>query len=167
MAIWKGLKVHEFKNEEDLYFLTSDDKMKTYDTIKLYPRIPRRRLLYEDCTTRRICVSNKIYRTLKALPYEFGPDIDSKRIITVFKLTKFNKKLVVEPTDNQIPDANFTKELWCLGPIEAQKIGILMVDNAETLSFYWRDFSGHKHLFDTRKNIGWHWIEEPKEKVRI
>lgn len=68
MAIWKDLKVHEFKKGEDLYFLTSDDKMKTYDTIKLFPRIPRRRMLYEDYTTRRICISNKIYRALKALP---------------------------------------------------------------------------------------------------
>lgn len=158
---------HEFKNAEELYFLTSDNKMKTYDWIKLYPRIPRRRLPYENCNIRRICVNNKIYRILKAIPCGFGPNSESKRTFAVFKLIKFNKNLVMEPTNRLVPDAKFTKELWCLGPVEAKKVGTLMVDEADLLNFYWRDFGGHKHLFNTRNNIKWHWIEKPKEKVRI
>lgn len=84
------------------YFLTENIELSKNEIIKLYPRIPRRRLSLENSDIKRINIGNKIYRILKAVPMnwqkdEFKKDIPPIHLI-VFKTIKFNPNRIVEPT---------------------------------------------------------------------
>lgn len=164
------LKIHEFKKNEKLFFLTDNLKLTQNDIIKLYPRIPRRRLDLENSDIKRISIGNKIYRILKAVPMGwkkvgFTKDIEPIHF-TVFKAIIFNPDKIVEPTIEEVEDVNATHELWSLSPITFQKIGSLNVYDCKPHSYY--EYSLKRNMkipVNSRKNIDWEWIEKPQEKI--
>lgn len=165
-----NLKIHEFKKEEKLFFLTDCPEMASNEIIKLYPRIPRRRLYSENSNIKRISVGSKIYRILKAIPMNWEKAESKKDIppihFTVFKAVKFNPNKIVEPTIDEVSDVGTTHELWSLSPIIFKKIGSLKVCDCEPCRYY--DYSSARNtkiLVDSRKNIKWEWIEKPQEKI--
>ena len=52
------------------YFLSDKDNL-----TRIYPRVPKRRMRYEDSKTKRICCVKRIYSALKALPIHSGMDL--------------------------------------------------------------------------------------------
>lgn len=164
------LKIHEFKKNEKLFFLTDNLKLTQNDIIKLYPRIPRRRLNLENSDIKRISIGNKIYRILKAVPMNWQTAKTKKDIspihFTVFKAIEFNLNKIVEPTIEEVEDVNTTHELWSLSPITFQKIGSLNVYDSMPCHYY--EYSLKRNMkipVNSRKNIDWEWIEKPQEKI--
>ena len=52
------------------YFLSDKSNL-----TRIYPRVPKRRMRYEDSKTKRICCVKRIYSALKALPIHNGMDL--------------------------------------------------------------------------------------------
>lgn len=164
------LKIHEFKKGEKLFFLTENIELTKNEIIKLYPRIPRRRLTLENSDIKRISIGNKIYRILKAVPMNWQKAKLKKDIppihLTVFKAIEFNPNRIVEPTIEEVEDVNTTHELWSLSPIIFQKIGSLNVYDCKSHDYYEYSVKRNiKILVNSRKNIKWEWIEKPQEKI--
>ena len=167
MCAFRGSVPHNFKDGEKLFFLTSDEKMKQFDSLTLYPRVPRRRMRDENNYARRVCLGTSIYKILKAVPISWIKDHPEKREFVVFKAVKYNPDLIYDPSDVFVPDVRFTGEIWCKGKVVLEKIGVLQVDDAEQYNVRIKNELRNKILVGTRKNIKWHWIEKPKEKVKI
>ena len=52
------------------YFLSDKSNL-----TRIYPRVPKRRMIYEDSKTKRICCVKRIYSALKAIPIHNGMDL--------------------------------------------------------------------------------------------
>ena len=65
MEINMELLTKEEINNNKFYFLSDKGDFK-----RIYPRVPRRRMNYEDNETKRICCAKRIYSALQAIPLD-------------------------------------------------------------------------------------------------
>ena len=86
----------------------------------LTPRIPRDRMSYEDDKTPRVCFSRSILGACQAI------GTNELAIYTVYQPIHSNL-LIEETTVDEVPDAEFTEELWCLEEVEVKPIGTIQI----------------------------------------
>ena len=165
MDLPNGVKPHIFKKDENLYFLTCHPDMIQYDRLHLEPRIPYRRGNGENNCISRVCLGNRLYRILKAVPIIWN-DEDYQFYFTVYRAIGYNPEAIVEPDNTLVRDVKATDELWSLEPVDLKKIGKLQILDAEEC-FYKDIINGVEDRVGSRKNISWKWIDKPTEKVRI
>ena len=165
MDLPNGVKPHIFKKDENLYFLTCHPGMIKYDRLHLEPRIPYRRGNGENDYISRVCLGNRLYRILKAVPIIWN-DEDYQFYFGVYRAIGYNPEVIVEPDNTLVRDVKATNELWSLEPVDLKKIGKLQILDAEEC-FYKDIINGVEDRVGSRKNISWKWIDKPTEKVRI
>lgn len=109
---------------KNLYFhLSGNDKL-----TKLYPRVPEEIITdFEDDETPRISVSPTIDQCLTAIPG--GSDI---RMYYVYAIDITGLE-VYQPNIYEVPDVEYTEELWILEEVEPLLIGEVHI-------------TGHEHL---------------------
>lgn len=138
-------------NNNKFYFLSDKGDFK-----RIYPRVPRRRMNYEDKSTKRICCVKRIYSALQALPLHENPEL------YVYQLNITKKTKIGRPDLTDVLDSGHTHELWCLSPVSLTKIGKIKVTNFEGLWKYvpspW--VKGNKCSIDVNKNITYYWSEK-------
>ena len=167
-----GLKPYYPKPDEQLYFLTKKYNLLQQEGI-LYPKIPDSTLAGEEIFTPRICVCNKIYRNLKAIPigWAWNKTHNNFPQFYVYKAIDYQESYLYEPDMTLVPDACETHELWSLAPIKFKYIGQLQVTDTENLRYNKKIINNNNEKeiiqVDSRKNVKWEWIEKPIEKVRI
>lgn len=141
--------------DRDFYFLSTNNEL---DNRTIYPRIPKRRMAYENCDTRRICVSpDNIEGALKALPLYVGITL------TVYKVNKFPTTRIVKPESKDVLDASATKERWCLNKVKLEKVGMIRING---FSFKWVRkkspfcFTPKYLSIQVYNNVKYKWIDE-------
>lgn len=149
----------KYNPKQKFYFLSTDD---TLDGKIIYPRIPKRRMIRENCITRRICIAPSIYWSLKAIPLENG------NVFTVYQVNTTEKSKIAQPQCNDVLDAFYTHEHWCLGKVSLTKIGIIKINGYEDNMLHKKDptvpsYKGCNVLyFNINKNVKYEWIEKIK-----
>lgn len=140
----------EYDSKQKYYFLSENHFL---DEKWIYPRTPKRRMRFEDCFYRRICLAPSIYCSLKALP------LAKDMIFSVYEAEITPKNKIVIPEDKEVLDAKYTREHWCLNKIQLHKKGEIIVKEFE--------FQDHKYKFDqytfvedVNKNIRFYWLEK-------
>ncbi len=119
----------------------------------LTPNVSERAVLaYEDCEIERVCFCNSIARCLAALQdiggdyYVYSPKRDVK---------------IVKPTDEQVIDAKYTGEVWCLDPVDVVCIGIIRSENWYRYREYETQFRGKLEKV-YRFYYKWRWLKKIK-----
>lgn len=98
-----------------LYHLSAD---KLEETI-LYPRIPETAVdCYEDTQTLRVCFSESIDGALSALQGDVG-------MYYVYTPKDISKCFIYHPTEKEVFDSPYTKEVWILNAVELVCIGVI------------------------------------------
>ena len=145
------LLTREEINNSKFYFLSDKENFK-----RIYPRVPCRRMHYEDNKTKRICCVKRIYSALQALPLKSGGEFYVYQLQPT-KRTKFARPELVD-----VLDSGHTHELWCLSPVNLKKIGKIKIIRYDGLWKYvpspWED--GKKCSIDVNKNITYNWVEK-------
>lgn len=146
----KPLSKEEISNSK-FYFLSDKDNFN-----RIYPRVPRRRMNYEDKTTKRICCVKRIYSALQALPLKNGGEF------YVYQLQPTKRTRFARPELTDVLDSGHTHELWCLSVVNLRKVGKIKIVGYEGLWKYvpspWEE--GKKCSIDVNKNITYYWSEK-------
>ena len=121
MDLPNGVKPHIFKKDENLYFLTCHPDMIKYDRLHLEPRIPYRRGNGENNGINRVCLGNRLYRILKAVPIIWN-DEDYQFYFSVYRAIGYNPEAIVEPNNTLVRDVKATDELWSLEPVDLKTV---------------------------------------------
>lgn len=117
-SIWKNVKMSKKRTS---YVHCSWDII---HPLTLAPRIPSGRIgrlpngASEDSTTPRICVANSVNHALTAMP-RTGKAIKSMRMVGIPVIIhayylSIDEKYVYRPSKEEVPDAEWTGELWLL-----------------------------------------------------
>lgn len=150
MEINMELLTKEEINNNKFYFLSDKGDFK-----RIYPRVPRRRMNYEDNETKRICCAKRIYSVLQAIPLDKCCDF------YVYQLDITKKTRIARPDLKDVLDSGHTHELWCLSPVNLIKIGKIRITSFDGLWKYvpspWKE--GNKCSIDVNKNITYFWSE--------
>ena len=113
----------------------------------------------ENWRSKRICVSGTIDGALSSIATSlrnpFGQEYYVHRVSNSLEL--FNKGAVYQPTQNQVPDAPLTGELWLKKPASMQCIGKVMItDIDQTKDLSYIDADGELVEVDAFK---WKWTK--------
>lgn len=117
----------------------------------LYPRIPINYFTqngFEDNKIKRISFSPSIDKCLSALGYNC-----SNTIFYVYKPTisyedLLKNKFIQIPNSSQVPDCEYTEEIWCTKPISLILIGKILCKNA-------KEGNKHAHKFNYGNNFSY------------
>ena len=98
-----------------IYHLSSEILKSTI----LHPRIPETAVdCYEDTQTPRVCFSESIDGALSALQGDVGR-------YYVYSPKDISKCFIYRPTEKEVFDSPYTKEVWVLNSVELICIGII------------------------------------------
>ena len=139
----------EYNSNQKYYFLSDNDSL---DGKWIYPRIPKRRMRFEDCLYRRICLAPTIYCSLKAVP------LMKNMVFNVYEAEITLKNKIVKPEDKEVLDAKYTNEHWCLNKVFLHKKGQIRIMQFEHQDYRYT-FCGTTFTTDVNKNIHFDWID--------
>ena len=140
------------------YFLSDKSNL-----TRIYPRVPKRRMRYEDSKTKRICCVKRIYSALKAIPIHNGMDL------YIYEIQKTNRTKFAQPELTEVLDSRITHELQCLTRVNLKKVGKIKITSSELdwtkEKLPWEE---NKVLhFELNKNVTYHWVEKYKDGVQL